>query len=43
VDLLFLASGLSYGVHKVQESVVRGNLKTAAIPVLTLSTASRKR
>jgi hypothetical protein len=42
VDLLLLAPDLSSGVRDVLLSVVRGNPKTAAMPVLTLSTALKE-
>jgi hypothetical protein len=37
VDILLLAPGLSIGVRDALLSVVRDNLKTAQMPVLTLS------
>jgi hypothetical protein len=42
IDVLLLTPGLSSGVRDVLLSVVRGNPKTAAMPVLTLSTAPRE-
>ena len=40
VDILLLAPGLSTGVRDALLSVVRDNLKTAQMPVLTLSASA---